>query len=142
MWVEGIFVGVYSFPCTLHSHNIKLTHSYGLRKYLVKRQMLNIYNLLEMFLQNKWQSVVLLLTLYNAILRIARNFLETRENIKISTNPFYHINLGLFSWEWSKKKLFFFEKKNSKWPTQKKLIFQNRQFSKFFRENFSDWSLG
>ena len=33
-------------------------------------------------------------TLYNAILRIARNFLETRENIEISTNPFYHINLG------------------------------------------------
>ena len=33
-------------------------------------------------------------TLYNAILRIARNFLETRENIKISTHPFYHINLG------------------------------------------------
>ena len=33
-------------------------------------------------------------TLYNAILRIARNFLETRENIKISTHPFYHIILG------------------------------------------------
>ena len=44
-------------------------------------------------------------TLYNAILRIARNFLETRENIKISTHPFYHINLGWFSWEWSKKKI-------------------------------------
>ena len=33
-------------------------------------------------------------TLYNAILRIARNFLETRKNIKILTHPFYHINLG------------------------------------------------
>ena len=43
-------------------------------------------------------------TLYNAILRIVRNFLKTRENIKISTHPFYHINLGWFSWEWSKKK--------------------------------------
>jgi hypothetical protein len=32
-------------------------------------------------------------TLYNVILRIARNFLETRENIKILTHPFYHINL-------------------------------------------------
>ena len=32
-------------------------------------------------------------------------------------------------------------KRKSKWPTQKKVIFQNRQFSKFFRENFSDWSL-
>ena len=64
-----------------------------------------------------------LCTLYNTILRIARNFLETRENIKILTYPFYHINLGWFSWEWSKKKFFFFRKKNSKWPTQKKLIF-------------------
>ena len=27
-------------------------------------------------------------TLYNVILRIARNFLETKENIKISTHPF------------------------------------------------------
>ena len=49
-----------------------------------------------------------LCTLYNTILRIARNFLETRENIKILTYPFYHINLGWFSWEWRKKK------KNSK----------------------------
>ena len=46
----------------------------------------------------------LICTLYNAILRIARNFLETRENIKILTHPFYHINLDWFSWEWSKKK--------------------------------------
>ena len=44
-------------------------------------------------------------TLYNTILRIARNFLETRENIKISTHSSYHINLGWFSWEWSKKKI-------------------------------------
>ena len=72
-------------------------------------------------------------TLYNAILRIARNFLETRENIKILTHPFYHINLGWFSWEWSKF-FFFFRKKNSKWPTQKKCIFQNRQFSKFWHK--------
>ena len=31
--------------------------------------------------------------LYNVILRIARNFLETRENSKISTHPVYHTNL-------------------------------------------------
>ena len=67
-------------------------------------------------------------TLYNTILRIARNFLETRENIKILTHPFYHINLVWFSWEWSKKK-------NSKSPTQKKWVFQNRQFSNFFIKN-------
>ena len=50
-------------------------------------------------------------TLYNVILRIARNFLETSENIKISTNPFYHINLDWFSWEWSKKNIFSWKKK-------------------------------
>ena len=48
-----------------------------------------------------WKNVH---TLYNAILRTARNLLETRENVKISTHPFYHINLSWFSWEWSKKK--------------------------------------
>ena len=74
------------------------------------------------------------LKLYNVILRIARNFLETRENINISTHPFYHINLDWFSWEWSEKK--------SKWPTQKNWVFQNRQFSKLFCETFMDWSFG
>ena len=81
-------------------------------------------------------------TLYNAILRIARNFLETRENIKISTHPFYHINLGWFSWEWSKKKFFFSKKINSKWPTQKNWVFQPplkaEQFSPKFH-NFWRW---
>ena len=57
-------------------------------------------------------------TLYNTILRIVRNFLETSENIKILTHSFYHINLDRFSWEENKKKKNF-EKKNSKWPTQK-----------------------
>ena len=100
----------------------------------MRKDLLKIYckDTKELFLRH---------TLYNAILRIARNFLETRGNIKISTHPFYHINLGWFSWEWSKF-FFFFRKKNSKWPTQKKLIFQNRQFSKIFRQNFSDGSLG
>jgi hypothetical protein len=55
--------------------------------------------------------VCTLRTLYNVILRIARNFLETRENIKISTHPFYHINLDWFLWEWSKKIIFFLKKK-------------------------------
>ena len=32
-------------------------------------------------------------------------------------------------------------KKNSKWLTQKNVIFQNRQFSIFFCENFMDQSL-
>jgi hypothetical protein len=37
---------------------------------------------------------------------------------------------------------FFFSKIISKWLTQKNLVFQNRQFSIFFQENFTDWSLG
>ena len=40
------------------------------------------------------------------------------------------------------KKNFFFEKRKSKWPTQKNNVIQNHQFSKIFRENFTDWSLG
>ena len=61
--------------------------------------------------RNRFNRGVPIHTLYNAILRIARNFLETRENIKISTHPFYHTNLDWFSWEWSKKKELFFLKK-------------------------------
>ena len=39
-------------------------------------------------------------TLYTTeyLLHIARNLLETRENIKISTHLFYPINSDLFSW--------------------------------------------
>jgi hypothetical protein len=40
------------------------------------------------------------------------------------------------------KKDFFFEKQNFKMADKKKYIFQNHQFSKNFRENFRDWSLG
>ena len=39
-------------------------------------------------------AIFLKLTLYNTKLRIVRNFLKTRENIKISSHPFYYINLG------------------------------------------------
>ena len=35
-------------------------------------------------------------TLYNTILRIARSFLETKENIKILNHPLYHMNLYWF----------------------------------------------
>ena len=48
--------------------------------------------------------------LYNVILRIARNLLETRENIKIESHPFYHIIFDWFSWG-STKKNFFWKKK-------------------------------
>jgi hypothetical protein len=42
---------------------------------------------------------------YNVILRIARNLLETKENIKIESHPFYHKICDWFSWGWSKKKI-------------------------------------
>ena len=45
-----------------------------------------------------------------------------------------HINGLHFSMRWSKKN----QLKNSKWPPQKNLIFQLRQFSIFFHENFMD----
>ena len=60
-------------------------------------------------------------TLYNELLRIARNLLETREYIKIESCSFYHMICDWFSWG-SSKRNFFFEKKKSKmavfqkWP--------------------------
>jgi hypothetical protein len=48
---------------------------------------------------------------------------------------------GLFNKMKQKKKKI--RKKNeSKWPPKKKVIFQLRQFSIFFCENFMDWSFG
>ena len=73
-------------------------------------------------------------TLYNAILRIARIFMETRENITIWTNPFYHINLGWFSWEWSQS--FFFSKKKFKMADSKKAHFSKSPILKNFSRKF------
>ena len=53
------------------------------------------------------------------------------------TNKLWHVLMGM-----KQKKIFFFEIFFSKWPTKKKLIFQFRQFSIFFCENFIDWSFG
>jgi hypothetical protein len=47
---------------------------------------------------------------------------------------------GLFNKMKQKKKNY--EKNNSKWPPKKKVIFELRQFSIYFCENFRDWSLG
>ena len=53
-----------------------------------------------------------------------------------------HIKGLQFSMKWSKKKIQNGRLKNSKWPPQKNLIFQLRQFAIFFHEIFMDWSLG
>ena len=60
--------------------------------------------------------------LYNVILCIARNLLETRENIKIESHPFYHIICDWFSWGSSKIENWGF------WKTQ----FLSRPSWKFF----------
>ena len=52
----------------------------------------------------------------------------------------YKFGLILMGMKQKKKKKI--QKKNSKWPTQKNDVFQNRQFSIFFFENFMDRSLG
>ena len=78
-------------------------------------------------------------TLYNVILCIARNFLETRERIKILTHPFYHINLTDFHENEAKKKFFFEAKKVQNGRFFKMAVFQNPKFSKFFQENFENW---
>ena len=41
---------------------------------------------------------VLTSTLYDVILRIARNLLDTWKNTKLQSQPFYHIICDLFSW--------------------------------------------
>ena len=40
---------------------------------------------------------------YIVLLRMARNLLETRENIKVRSQPFYHIICDWFSWGSRKK---------------------------------------
>ena len=82
-----------------------------------------------------------LYTLYNAILRTARNFLETRENVKILTHPFYHINLSWFSCEWSKF-FFFFSKKKFKMADSKKAHFSKSPILKIFSRKFLRFVLG
>ena len=73
-------------------------------------------------------------TLYNELLRIARNLLETRENIKIESCLFYHIICDWFSWG---SRNFFFEKKIQNGHFSKSPIFKKKNC-----ENFMDWSLG
>ena len=71
-------------------------------------------------------------TLYNVILRIARNFLETRENIKIESHPFYHIICDWFSCEWSKKKILFLKKKIQNGRLKKTEFFNSANSQYFF----------
>ena len=79
---------------------------------------------LEISLPSSYLLCAYYTTLYNDILRIARNLLETRENIKIESHPFHHIICDWFLLGWSKKKFFFLKKKS------KMADFQNGRFSK------------
>ena len=55
-------------------------------------------------------------------MELCLQYADTRNYFSNSvTHPFYHTNLDWFSWEWSKKKFFFWRKKFkmadfSKWP--------------------------
>jgi hypothetical protein len=73
-------------------------------------------------------------TLYNVILRIARNLLETKENIKIESHPFYDIICDWFSWGSSKIFIFFDKKKIQNGRLKKTEFFRltNSQFFYFF----------
>ena len=73
-------------------------------------------------------------TLYNDILRIARNLVETRENIKIESHPFHHIICDWFLLGWSKKKIFFWKKKIQNGRFSKSPFFKlaNSQSQNFF----------
>ena len=63
-------------------------------------QMLSIIFVINLiaYVAHKFLFQNKVITLYNAILRIARNLLETRENIKIESHSFYHIICDKFSW--------------------------------------------
>ena len=56
-----------------------------------------------------------------------------QSNHQILPYKFWLIFMGM-----KQKKL----EKNPEWLTQKNWVFQNLQFSIFFRQNFRDWSLG
>ena len=64
-------------------------------------------------MSKKTMTFQLKITLYNTILRIARNFLETREIIKILIYPCCPKDFDWFSCGWSKKKNFFWKMKIS-----------------------------
>ena len=95
-------------------------------------------NTQKMFLQNSLLPYVHCITLYYAQQEISwkpgktSKFRPLHSTIQIWTD--FHENEA--------KKNFFLKKKIQNGRFFKIAIFQNRQFSKLFRENFTDWSLG
>ena len=77
-----------------------------LNKMVRNRSFFYIYLIFQEFF-SEWKPYS---ALFNVLLRIARNLLETRENIKTKSHSFYHIIVDWFLWESSKKiikKIFF-----------------------------------
>ena len=103
------------YPLLIWKHSWKWTYLIIKMKW---SKLVYILKAASYFLQPKLCN-----TLYNVILRIARNLLKTSENIKIVNHSFYHTNLDWFSWEWSKKKYFFLKKKKFKMSDFLKLRF-------------------
>ena len=74
-------------------------------------------------------------TLPPRMFRVGCFLLETTIIIKIEFHPFYSLICAWFRWGWSKKK-------NSKWPTQKKLRFSKPPILNIFWPTFLGLVLG
>ena len=83
-------------------------------------------------------------TLYNLILCIARNLLETKENIKIESHPFYQIICDWSIFMGTKQNYFlFFEKKNQNGRLKKTEFFKIAHSQKIDPwVNMIDWCKG
>ena len=67
-------------------------------------------------------------TLYNVIVRIARNLLETRKNIKFESHSFYHIICDWFSWGCGKNILIFLKTQKTKQKKRELALLKNSVF--------------
>ena len=83
-------------------HGVDETSQFGVKLSRHIAQVISIF--FPFFFQSNNIASHNWITLYNVILRIARNLLENREDIKYLTQPFYCTNLDWFSKEWRKKK--------------------------------------
>ena len=76
---------------------------------------------------------------YDNYVQVAKDLMESANEIFDTAKHFPYTELGPDMSQEQVRELLSVELTQE---TQKKLIFQNRQFSKIFRKNFSDSSLG
>ena len=99
---------------------------------LTCKHIISLWDDIEPSIWNSQNLMPKTSTLYNSILRIAMNLLETRENIKIESHSFYYIIYDRFSWGSIKKKKNFFLKKKVQNGRLKKRSFFNSVNSWYF----------